>query len=157
LIAVFIAIVWALYRSGLLSRRNFEETRDSIASRELLIDQLKQLLNRLRRKREADRGLYLPLSGDDPRRAVRQAYQEFLEWARVRIRPRAPYQTPTMYAQKIGSLSEAQQEPVGRLTALYLRARYAADPLTSDEAQAAQSALVRLQELPVIQSPLSEE
>lgn len=157
LIAVFIAIVWALYRSGLLSRRNFEETRDSIASRELLIDQLKHLLNRLRRKREADRGLYLPLSGDDPRRAVRQAYQEFLEWARVRIRPRAPYQTPTMYAQKIGSLSEAQQEPVGRLTALYLRARYAADPLTSDEAQAAQSALVRLQELPVIQSPLSEE
>jgi Domain of unknown function (DUF4129) len=115
------------------------------------------LLKRLRRKREPERGLYLPLSGDDPRRAVRQAYQEFLEWARVRIRARAPYQTPTMYAQRIGSLSEAQQEPVGRLTALYLRARYAADDLTPDEAQTARAALVRLQETPVIQSPLTEK
>jgi len=157
LVALFIAIVWALYRSGLLSRRNFEETRESIASRDLLIDQLKHLLNRLRRKREPDRGMYLPLSGDDPRRTVRQTYQEFLEWARVRIRARAPYQTPSMYAQRIGSLSEAQQEPVGRLTALYLRARYAADQLTPAEAQSAQSALVRLQETPVIQSPLTEE
>ncbi len=157
LVAVFIAVIWAVYRSGLLSRRNFDETRESIASRELLLDQLKHLLNRLRRKREVKPGMYLPLSGDDPRRAVRQVYQDFLEWARVRIRPRAPHQTPDMYAQRLGSLSEAQQDPVGRLTALYLRARYGSDELTPDEAQAAQAALVRLQELPVIQSPLTEE
>jgi hypothetical protein len=157
LIAIFVAVIWAIYRSGLLSRRNFEETRESIASRALLIDQLKHLLNRLRRKREIDRGMYLPLNGNDPRRAVRQAYQEFLEWARIRIRARAPYQTPSLYAQRLGSLSEAQQEPVGRLTALYLRARYGRDEITPDDAQSAQSALVRLQELPVIQSPLPEE
>jgi hypothetical protein len=157
LIAIFIAIVWALYRSGLLSRRNFEETRDNIASRELLLDQLKHLLQRLRRKRAAERGRYLPLSGDDSRRAVRQTYQEFLEWARIRIRARAPYQTPSMYAQRLGNLSAAQQEPVGRLTALYLRARYGAAEMTPDDAQSAQAALIRLQELPVIQSPLTEE
>jgi Domain of unknown function (DUF4129) len=46
---------------------------------------------------------------------------------------------------------------VGRLTALYLRARYGRDEITPDDAQSAQSALVRLQELPVIQSPLTEE
>lgn len=157
LAALFIAIVWAIYRSGLLSRRNFEETRESIASRELLFDQLKHFLNSLRRKREIDRGLYLSLGGNDPRCAVRQAYQEFLEWARVRIRARAPHQTPSRYAQILGTLSEAQQEPVVRLTTLYLRARYADDDLTPADAQAARSALVRLQESPVIQSPLTEE
>jgi hypothetical protein len=157
LIALLVAIVWALFRSGLLSRRNFEETRESIASRELLIDQLKQLLNRLRRKREVERGRYLLLSGDDPRRAVRQTYQEFLEWARIRIRARTPSQTPGMYAQRLGNLSEAQQDPVVCLTTLYLHARYDSAEMTPDEAQAAQAALIRLQETPVIQSPLSEE
>ena len=88
---------------------------------------------------------------------MRRTYQEFLEWARVRIRARAPYQTPTLYAQRIGDLSEAQQEPVGQLTALYLRARYADDQMTPDDVQAAQSALIRLQETPVIQSPLTAE
>ena len=120
LIAFVIAVIWALYRSGLLSRRNFDETRESIASRELLIDQLKHLLNRLRRKHESGLGLYLPLSGDDPRQSVRRAYQEFLEWARVRMRARAPYQTPTLYAQRFGGLSEAQQEPVSQLDGLVL-------------------------------------
>ena len=157
LILFVLAAIWALRRSGLLSRHNPDEIRESIASRELLIDQLKHLLKRLRRRREPDRGLYLPLSGDDPRRAVRQAYQEFLEWARIRLRARAPYQTPSMYAQRLGGLSEAQQEPVSRLTTLYLRARYAADELTPDEAQSARAALVRLHETPVIQSPLTEE
>jgi hypothetical protein len=151
------AVIWALHRSGLLSRRNFEETHESIASRELLIDQLKHLLKRLRRKREAEKGLYLPLSGDDPRLAVRRAYQEFLEWARVRLQPRLPAQTPTHYAERLGHLSAAHQESASRLTALYLRARYAKDQLTPDDVQAAQSALARLQETPVIQSPLTEE
>ena len=158
LVILFVLLaIWAIYRSGLLSRRNFEETRESIASRELLLDQLKHLLNRLRRKHEAAQGLYLPLSGDDPRQAVRKVYQAFLEWARVRSRARAPYQTPSTYAQRISGLSEAQRQPVSELTALYLRARYADDRMTPEEAQAAQSALVRLQETPVIQSPLTEE
>jgi hypothetical protein len=157
LILFALAAIWALRRSGLLSRRNLDETRESIASRELLIDQLKHWLNRLRRKPETERGLYLLLRGDDPRQTVRRAYQEFLEWARARVPARAPYQTPTMYAQQIGGLSEAQQDSMRGLTALYLRARYANDDLTPDDVLAAQSALARLQETPVIQSPLSEE
>jgi hypothetical protein len=157
LILFALAAIWALRRSGLLSRRNPDETRESIASRELLIDQLKNLLNRLRRKREADRGLYLPLSGNDPRRSVRQAYQEFLEWARLRSHAREPYQTPGLYAQRLSGWSEALRQPVSELTTLYLRARYAADELTPGEAQSAQAALVRLQQTPVIQSPLTEE
>jgi Domain of unknown function (DUF4129) len=157
LILFALAAIWALRRSGLLSRRNPDETRESIASRELLIGQLKNLLNRLRRKQEIDRGLYLPLSGADPRRSVRQAYQEFLEWARIRNHAREPYQTPDLYTQRLSSWSAELRQPVSDLTALYLRARYAADELTPDEAQSAQAALVRLQETPVIQSPLNEE
>jgi len=157
LVLFALAAILALRRSGLLSRRNPDETRESIASRELLIDQLKNLLSRLRRKREVDRGVYLPLSGDDARRVVRQAYQEFLEWARLRNHARVPYQTPDRYAQRLSSWSEELREPVGDLTALYLRARYASDVLTSDEAHRAQAALVRLQETPVIHSPLTEE
>jgi hypothetical protein len=157
LIVFVLVIIWALRRSGLLSRRNSDETRENIASRELLLGQLKHLLSRLHRKHEAAPTLYLPLSGDDPRQTVRRAYQEFLEWARVHLQPRAPHQTPLQYAQHIGEQSEARQEPVSALTDLYLRARYDTAPLTSDEAQAAHAALIRLQETPVIQSPLSEE
>jgi hypothetical protein len=118
---------------------------------------LKHLLSRLRRKHEAAPRLYLELSGDDPRQTVRRAYQEFLEWARVGVQARAPHQTPLQYAQHIGELSEARQEPVGILTALYLRARYDTAPMTPDEAEAAHAALVRLQATPVLQSPLSED
>jgi hypothetical protein len=157
LILFVLVVIWALRRSGLLSRRNPDETRESIASRELLRGQWKHLLSRLRRKHEAAPRLYLELSGDDPRQTVRRAYQEFLEWARVGMRARAPHQTPLQYAQRIGELSEARQEPVGTLTALYLRARYDTAPLTPDEAEAAHAALVRLQATPVIQSPLSED
>ena len=157
LILFAVAVIWALRRSGLLSRRNPDETRESIASRELLRNQLRNLFNRLRRKQEADRALYLPLSDVGARRTVRQAYQEFLEWARSHNLAREPHQTPDQYAQRLDKWSDALGQPVSELTALYLRARYANDDLTSEEAQTAQSALIRLQQTPVIQSPLSEE
>ncbi len=157
LIVFALLAIWAIRRSGMLSRRNSDETRENIATRDLLRHQWRSFLARWRTPSAVSPSRYLALSGDDPRQAVRRAYQEFLEWARVHARVRAPHQTPTMYAQKIGELSEARQEPVDQLTALYLRARYADDHLTSEEAQTAQSALVRLQELPVIQSPLTEE
>ena len=55
LVAFILVVVWALYRSGLLSRRNFDETRENIASRELLRGQIKQLLSRLRLRRTQPR------------------------------------------------------------------------------------------------------
>ena len=156
LIGFALAVIYALVRSGLLARRNFEETRESVASRELLLSQIKQLFRRLRPTRQPERGLYLALSGDDARRVVRQAYQDFLEWARVRVRPRVPHQTPDQYAARLIKLSPAQQEPLETLTALYLRARYADAEMTPAEAQAALAVLDHLQQTPVIQSPVSE-
>ena len=75
----------------------------------------------------------------------------------ARVGERAPYQTPSAYAARIARSVPGQREDLHTLTALYLRARYADDPMGPDEARAAQSALVRLQETPVIQSPLTEE
>jgi hypothetical protein len=141
----------------MLARRNSDETRESIATRDLLRQQWRSLLARWRNPVAAAPPPYLLLNGADARQAVRQAYQEFLEWARVHMTARAPHQTPSVYARQLGGLTEAAREPAEALTALYLRARYAADEMTFDEAQAAQSALVRLQELPVIQSPLAQE
>jgi hypothetical protein len=144
-----------LIRLGFISSRRSDETRDSIASRQLLKDQLKHWLARQRtRSAEAP---YLALAGDDPRSAVRRAYQIMLQWAAARVGERAPYQTPSAYADRIARAIPGQREDLHTLTALYLRARYAVDPMGPDEAHAAQSALVRLQETPVIQSPLIEE
>ena len=157
LILFVLLAIWALARSGLLSRRNQDETRESIASRELLIGQLKHLLNRLRRKQESITGRYLSLSGDDACQAVRRVYQDFLEMARLRGQSRAPHQTPNQYAQHLAAQSESQRDSLNTLTDLYMHARYDAAPLTSTEAQAAQEALVQLRAAPVIQSPLSEE
>ena len=76
--------MWALRRSGWLSRRNPDETHESIASRELLMKQLRDWLNRWRGKvSEAARPPYLPLNDDEARTQIRRVYQQFLEWARL--------------------------------------------------------------------------
>ncbi|CAG0931956.1 hypothetical protein TFLX_02377 [Thermoflexales bacterium] len=157
LIVFALLAIWAIRRSGLLTRRNSNEIRENIATRDLLRQQWQNFLARWRNFSAVSPSRYLALRGDDPRQNVRRAYQEFLEWARLRLHTRTPSQTPDRYARYIGGLYEAQHEAVDQLTALYLRARYADEPLTPAEVQTAQSALVRLQETPVIQSPLTEE
>jgi hypothetical protein len=144
-----------LIRLGFISSRHSDETRDSIASRQLLKDQLKQWLAR-RHARSAE-APYLALAGDDPRSAIRRAYQAMLRWAADRVGARAPHQTPLAYADRIARAVPYQRDDIHTLTTLYLRARYALDPINPDEARTAQSALARLQETPVIQSPLTED
>ncbi|HSD84996.1 MAG TPA: DUF4129 domain-containing protein [Anaerolineae bacterium] len=156
LIVFALLAIWAMRRSGLFTRRNLNETRENIATRDLLRRQWQNFLAR-RRNRLTVTPRYLALSEDNPRQVVRRAYQEFLEWARLRLHTRSPSQTPNRYAQYIDGLYEAQHEAVDHLTALYLRARYADEELTPEDAQTAHAALVRLQEAPVIQSPLTEE
>ncbi len=156
LIILALLALWALHRSGLLSRKNLDETRESIASRELLFHQLKSLFAR-RHARTESRSGYLALSEDDPRAMVRRAYQGMLQWAAIRVGERAPHQTPSIYADQIARVVPTRHDELLRLTALYQRARYASEDMTAADAQSAQSALVRLQELPVIQSPVADE
>ncbi len=152
LIVFALLAIWALRRSGLLSRRNPDETRESIASRDLLLNQLKNFWARWRGRVAPVTPPYLTLSGDDPRTAVRRAYQEFLEWSRVKVGERAPHQTPAKYGDHLAALLPSHHKAIETLTETYVRARYAADDLSPDDARIAQESLASLQSSSVIQS-----
>lgn len=158
LVILALLAVWALRKWGLLPRRKLDETRESIMSRQLLLSQLRDLLNRWRATTPSGPPpLYLPLAGDEARAVVRRAYQQWLEWARINDRARQPRQTPTQYAGVI----ERDVPEVGAafrpLTESYERARYGAEPLTPDDVRAAQDSLVTLQTVSVIKSSSSEQ
>ncbi len=144
LFVIALVAIWGLRRSGLLGKKQADEIRESIASRQLLWSQLKNLLARLwSRSSSAIQSLYLTLDGspDDPRLIIRRAYQSMLEWARLDGRARFPYQTPLMYADALGADLPHVKEAIASLTHAYVLARYSIDPLPPDEARRAQAAL----------------
>jgi Domain of unknown function (DUF4129) len=149
LIVIALVAIWGLRRSGLLGKKQADEIRESIASRQLLWAQLKNLLARLwSRSSSVVQSMYLTLDGssDDPRLIIRRAYQSMLEWARLNGRARFPYQTPLMYADALGADLPHINEAIASLTHAYVLARYSIDPLPPDEARRAQAALEQLQE-----------
>jgi hypothetical protein len=157
LIVIALLGLWALRRSGWLTRRNPDETHESIASRELLMKQLRDWLNRWRGKTvEAALPPYLPLNDDEARTQIRRVYQRFLEWASSIDRARAPHQTPAMFSDALGSNQPDQRDTLDTLTGVYERARYSIEPLTSAEARIAQDSLVTLQAASVIKSSSTE-
>jgi hypothetical protein len=157
LIIVALLGVWALRRSGWLTRRNPDETHESIASRELLMKQLRDWLNRWRGKASvAARPPYLPLTDDEARSQIRRVYQQFLGWASSIDRARAPRQTPAMLSAALGDDQPDRREALIALTDVYVRARYSIEPLTSAETRIAQDSLVTLQAASVIKSTSTE-
>lgn len=141
-------VFWvALRRFRWLLPREVNETRESIASRELLLAQLRNLLSRLRPTRPAPPlSDYLPLLGppDDPRQIIRRAYQGLLDWARSRSTPRAAGQTPARFGDALARTAPDSQEPISILTRAYIRARYGFAAPSPEDAQAAQDALKQL-------------
>ena len=147
-IAVGLALLfwWAVRRFNRLTRQDTDETRESIATRDLLIQQLLNLFHR-KPPAPAAPAPFLPLAGprDDPRLMVRRAYQAMLEWAlSLSLPARRAGQTPQAYAEII-----AQSLPQGRpdlevLTRAYLAARYAAEAPSLEEARSAQGAVRQL-------------
>jgi hypothetical protein len=154
LLLLFFLLV--LIRLGFLPLRRNNETHESIASRQLILDQLRGLFAR-RGVRSEPQSPYLALAGDDPRTVVRRAYQSLLEWAALMVGGRQPGQTPARYADRLIAAAPSQRHPIETLTAIYLRARYSAVAPTTEEARQAQASLARLLETPVIQSPPTEE
>lgn len=150
--------VWMLRRSGLLSRKNLDETHESIASRELLLNQLRNWLNRWRaRPGTSTSPPFLPLFGDDPRIRVRRAYQQWLAWAQLNDRARKPGETPVMFAAAFTHDRPDSRSAIDTLTQAYERARYAADTISPDEACSAETSLVSLQSASVIKSTSTED
>jgi hypothetical protein len=157
LIVVALLGVWALRRSGWLTRRNPDETHESIASRELLMKQLRDWFNRWRGKSVAAAAPpYLPLNDDEARTQVRRVYQRFLDWASSIDRARAPRQTPAMLSAALGDDRPDRREALAALTDVYEWARYSIEPLTSAEARIAQDSLVTLQAPSVIKSSTTD-
>ncbi len=157
LIIVALLGVWALRRSGWLTRRNPDETHESIASRELLMKQLRDWLNRWRCKAGgAALPPYLPLNDDEARSQIRRVYQQFLGWASSIDRARAPRQTPAMLSAVLGDDQPDRRESLAALTDVYERARYSIEPLTSAQTRIAQDSLVTLQAASVIKSTSTE-
>lgn len=143
-----LALWWSVRRLNRLPRRDSDELRDSIATPELLWNQL-QLLFRRRRPAAALLDPYLPLAGlaDDPRLMVRRAYQAMLVWARTVTHSRAAGQTPAGYAEAVAHRLPHSRAALAVLTSAYERARYGAEAPTLDEARTAEIALIELQAL----------
>lgn len=148
-VGVGLLLWWSVRRLGQLNRRDSDEVRESIATRELVWGQLKQFLNR-RKPAPAEMAPYLALAGpgDDPRLIVRRAYQSMLEWARTVTRSRAAGQTPASYGEALAHALPQGRAAITTLTLAYERARYSAEAPSLDEARTAQGALNELQALP---------
>ena len=147
--------IWALRRRARARKKELDEARENIATRQLLLDQLRALLARFRSHPATSLPQpYLGLSGpaDDPRLIVRRTYQLMLDWARSLGYARFPYQTPSTYAEALILALPESREPIVALTETYVRARYAVDPVPPDDARLAQASLVRLQTSNVLKS-----
>ena len=158
LLILLVFCLLVLIRLGFISlRRNPDETHESIASRELLMKQLRDWLNRWRGKTVAATAPpYLPLNDDDARHQIRRVYQRFLDWASSIDRARAPRQTPAMLSAALGDDRPDRREALAALTDVYERARYSIEPLTSAESRIAQDSLVTLQAPSVIKSSTAD-
>lgn len=118
-----------------------EEQRDSIASRELIAQQLRDFFADLLNRRGAP-APYLPVDArsTDPRLIIRRAYQHLLTWASDHGHPRQPYFTPERFSQHLAGHYPNHQLAFRTLTAAYLKARYSPIAPTPDEAEAARRA-----------------
>src|SRR5574341_1535610 len=142
-LGLFLLVAW--FGARRFRRRSeglTDETRESIASRELLMGQLKRLFSRSRPAPALPIPPYLPLTGPsaDPRLIIRRAYQAMLAWAQTIILPRAPSQTPIQFAERLARAVPEGEDAIKSLTAAYLRARYAAEAPSLEEARSAESA-----------------
>jgi len=142
---IIAVLIWVAVRRLIkLPAQELDETRESIISGELLLNQLRQLFARQQRK--AALPPYLALTGapDDPRRLIRRAYQSMLEWAGSRGIPRPAGHTPRRYAETLAQATPSAQNALATLTEAYTQARYADEPPALEEAREAEEALEQI-------------
>jgi hypothetical protein len=136
-----LAFALALRRYTRQDEEGVEEARELIWSAEMMREEWRALLQKLRRRLRPDRRAELPflsLSGVEPeRRAIRQVYQQLLAMARDRGLPRPPGATPLEYASMVNDRYAASEwRAIGEA---YTRVRYTVGPLPpglADQVQA---------------------
>ena len=144
-IGVLVLIAAAWRRRGRRQRRLFfEEEREFIWSRELILDQLRQLF-RKRSGGQRDGEEYLPLDAHDPREAVRLHYQRLLIRASACGWPRSRQTTPLAYGHLLASRLPTAEPALATLTRIYLLARYGAEAPSWQQVQEAGQALASIE------------
>jgi hypothetical protein len=146
-----IALIAYIFMIAVRSRKEHQrlaegevvETRETILSMDLLRSQVLDLLNSLRGRRPPPMFVEAGLS-DDPRRIVREIYQQVLARAIGLGSPRQPPQTPLTYQTTLRDLCPEERPSLEVLTSVYVIARYGAEPPTQDQVQAAQAAFDRI-------------
>jgi hypothetical protein len=120
-------IVWLALRSlrryrALAGDEDEDEVRESVFSREAVLDDLGALFRSLRPRWTGRRRARIDLSGLPA--SVRDAYRYTLVLAGRQGQPRQPRETPTDYAARLEAGDATLTEPLDDLTRRYLRERY---------------------------------
>ena len=153
IVVVGLGLLFAIALQRLLSDANeagVEEQREFIFSNRLFMAQLAQLwpagLRHFRGNPDLDNHPFLSLRVErDPRRIIRQIYQQLLASGRDRGQPRLPNQTPTDYERDLSQTLPEAQDSLAIITKQYGQARYASDLPAPQQVEATQRAWQQLQ------------
>jgi hypothetical protein len=127
-----------------------EETRETVFSSALVLDQMSALwrkwLQRLRRKAVARSDPYLSLEGEvATRRAIRAIYQMLLAAAAQRGWPRLRSQTPAEYQRSLEEELPGTWDVLSTVTGGYLEARYAPEAPAEEVVERVRQAWERIE------------
>jgi hypothetical protein len=125
IVAGLLLVFYVVWRRRGRRRRSAPtlEDRDSIMTRDMLLEQMREWLGSLRPRRSEV--LYdEDLNASDPKEAVRLLYRRLLQSARRLGRPRAPGQTPESFGRTLASLAPTEREGVQQVTQRYVAVRY---------------------------------
>jgi len=147
-VAIVAFVVWlitlALRRRQPKRHAEVLESRESVFSWDLLKDQVRSLFRRARPAPAPP--FFIPLgNGDDPRLAIRAAYQRLLALAIERGLPRLRAQTPTAYYDQLSERWPEQREALRVITENYVIARYRPEPPSLAQAEATAQAVEQIQ------------
>jgi hypothetical protein len=120
------------------------EDRDSIMTRDMLLDQMREWLNSLRPRR-AEVLFEQNLDASDPRQAIRLLYRRLLQSARKLGRPRAPGQTPASFGRLLVSLVPTESEGVEQVTQRYVAVRYGERVPTAEQVEETRGVVDRVE------------
>lgn len=130
-------------RRTLEQKSGVVERRETVLSAGLLKSQLAALFDRLRRPPRhplfVDPG---PLG--DPRRAIREMYQQVLAGAMALNAPRRAGETPQAYVDTLLHLCPGQRGALEALTGAYVQARYSLSSLSQAQVSSARDAFAHI-------------
>jgi hypothetical protein len=149
LVAGAVGVIALLFYMALRNREKREvrldeviETRETVLSMDLLQEQVRGLLDGLRRR---SRSYFVELDpGEQRRRAVRDLYQRLLGYGINLDAPRLGFQTPTAYGPRFARLAPGAGDAVDVLTEIYVIARYGTEPPSVEQVTEAQAAYERI-------------